>query len=86
MNADLESEDRGGFTPIINAAYAGDKYLVRYLMAKGVDCTKRGKSHYTMPLVRRDIAVEEFEGLTAEGWARRKGFNEIADLIGLGLS
>jgi hypothetical protein len=29
MKADIETYDRGGFTPLLNAAWAGDKYLVR---------------------------------------------------------
>jgi hypothetical protein len=39
-NADVETSDRGSFTPLLNAAFGGDKYLVRYLLQKG------GKSSY----------------------------------------
>jgi ankyrin repeat protein len=35
QHADVETVDRGLFTPLMNAAYAGDKYLVRFLLQKG---------------------------------------------------
>uniref|UniRef100_A0A7S2XJ62 PDZ domain-containing protein n=1 Tax=Attheya septentrionalis TaxID=420275 RepID=A0A7S2XJ62_9STRA len=78
--ANMETQDRGSFTPLINAAWAGDKYLVRYLMSKGCDRTKIGTGHYSHPLAHPDFA-----GHTAEGWARKRGFPEIAELIRLGL-
>lgn len=78
--ADIETRDRGSFTPLINAAWAGDKYLVRFFLQKGADRSVLGKCHYTKPL-----APPDFKGVTAEGWAERKGFNEIATLIRLGL-
>lgn len=59
--ADIESHDRGGFTPLLNAAWAGDKYLVRFLMQRGADRSKIGTCHYTKPLAHPD-----FRGLTAE--------------------
>lgn len=78
--ADLESCDRGRFTPLINAAWAGDKYLVRFLLGKGADRTKIGTGHYSQPL-----ALPEFEGLNAEGWARKRGHEDVGDLIHMGL-
>jgi len=78
--ADIESSDRGNFTPLLNAAWAGDRMLVRFLLGKGCDRAKVGTGHYTQAL-----APPDFEGLTAEGWARKRGHSEIADLIKLGL-
>ena len=78
--ADIETYDRGNFTPLLNAAWAGDRYLVRFLMSKGADRSKIGMFHYTKPLSSPD-----FKGLTPEGWATEKGFDDIAKLIRLGL-
>jgi hypothetical protein len=78
--ADIESYDRGGFTPLLNAAYAGDRHLIRFLLQQGADRSKIGQFHYTKPLCSPD-----FEGFTAEGWADHKGFPELARLIRLGL-
>jgi hypothetical protein len=79
-NADIETNDRGNFSPLLNAAWAGDRYLVRFLMQRGADRGKIGMFHYTKPL-----ASPDFEGLTAEGWAEKKGYHDIAKLIRLGL-
>lgn len=78
--ADIESYDRGHFTALLNAAWAGDRHLVRYLLRRGADRRKIGYGHYTTALAHPD-----FKGLTAEGWARRKGHDDIANLICLGL-
>ena len=80
-NADIESFDRGDFTPLLNAAYAGNRYLVRYLLGKKADRTKIGMAHYSKRLSHPD-----FKGLTAEGWARKRGHTCLADFIKLGLS
>jgi hypothetical protein len=78
--AELESYDRGQFTPLLNAAWAGDRYLVRFLLQRGSDRTKVGTGHSSAGL-----AAPHFKGLTAEGWARKKGHEEIAKLIRVGL-
>lgn len=115
--ADIETSDRGHFTPVslighafdfwlpclfvfslllfgllttfhdisllaqlINAAWAGDRHLVRLLLSHGADRSKIGTGHYTEAL-----APVDFKGLTAEGWARKKGFDDIATLIRVGL-
>jgi len=78
--ADIESCDRGQFSPLMNAAYAGDKYIVRYLLGKGCDRTKVGYNHSS-----QGLAPATFEGLNAEGWARKRGHSEVAELIHLGL-
>lgn len=78
--ADIESYDRGGFTPLLNAAYGGDRHLVRFLLHQGADRSKIGQFHYTKPLCSPD-----FKGFTAEGWADHKGFHDLARLIRLGL-
>jgi ankyrin repeat protein len=79
-NADIESSDRGNFTALLNAAWAGDKTLVRFLLQKGADRTKVGRFHYT-----KAVAPSDFEGLTAEGWAEKNGHSSVATLLRLGL-
>lgn len=79
-DADIESSDRGNFTPLLNAAWNGDRYLVRYFMQRGADRKRIGTYHYTRPL-----APPDFEGLTAEGWAEKNGHLDIAKLLRLGL-
>ena len=78
--ADIEACDRGQFTPLMNAAWAGDKYMVRYLLAKGCDRVKVGYNHSS-----QGLAPPTFEGLNAEGWARKRKYVEVAELIRLGL-
>lgn len=77
---DIESVDRGHFSPLLNAAWAGDRQLVRLMMQRGADRTKIGFGHYSKALAHPD-----FKGLTPEGWARKRGFDDIAELIRLGL-
>lgn len=79
-SADIESYDRGHFTALLNAAWAGDRQLVRFLLQRGADRTKIGLGHYSKALAHPD-----FKGLTAEGWARKRGHDDIAELIRLGL-
>lgn len=79
-HANVESVDRGNFTPLLNAAWAGNKALVRFLMLKGADRSQIGRYHYTKP-----VAPIDFDGLTAEGWAEEKGYSEVARLLRLGL-
>ncbi len=78
--ADIESYDRGHFTALLNAAWAGDRQLVRFLLQRGANRTKIGFGHYSKALAHPD-----FKGLTAEGWARKRGHGDVADLIRVGL-
>ena len=78
--ANIETCDRGNFTPLLNAAWAGDRYLVRFLLSHGADRTKIGFCHFFEPL-----ASPEFKGLNAEGWARKRGHLDLAHLIRVGL-
>ena len=78
--ADLETCDRGQFTPLMNAAWNGDKHMVRYLLKRGGDRTKVGFNH-----VSQGLASASFRGRNAEGWARQRGHAEIAELICLGI-
>ena len=78
--ADIESEDRGRFTPLLNAAWDGDKSMVRFLLGRGANRKHIGMSHYTRPL-----APPDFEGKTAAEWAEFRGHHEVAQLIRLGL-
>jgi hypothetical protein len=78
--ANVETYDRGRFTPLLNAAWAGDRQLVRLFLQRGADRSIVGTGHYS-----EGLAAADFEGLTAEQWARKKGHEEIAELIRLGL-
>lgn len=78
--ADIETCDRGNFTPLLNAAWAGDRFLVRFFLQKGASRSQLGTGHYTRPL-----ALPDFVGFTAEGWANERGYEEIAKLLRLGL-
>jgi len=78
--ADLESSDRGGFSPLINAAWNGDKKMVRYLLARGCDRNKVGLFHSS-----KGLCPPSFKGHTAEGWAKKRGHEDVADLIRIGL-
>jgi hypothetical protein len=78
--ADIETSDRGNFTPLINAAWAGDRHLVRLLLSHGASRTKIGRGHFFQPL-----ASPDFEGLNAEGWARKRGHHDLANMINIGL-
>ena len=78
--ADIESFDRGNFTPLANAAWAGDKAMVRYFMGKGSDRTIRCTQHSSQP-----IAPPEFKGLTPAEWAEKRGHSAVAKLIREGL-
>lgn len=80
MGADIETCDRGEFTPLLNASWNGDKHLVRYLLARQANRTKIGYNHSS-----QGLAPPNFEGLTAEGWARKRGHDELAELISVGL-
>ena len=79
-DADIESSDRGHFTPLLNAAWAGDRYLVRYFLQHGASRAQVGTYHYTRP-----VAPQDFAGLDAAGWAEKRGHPDIAKLIRLGL-
>jgi len=79
-HADIETSDRGNFTPLLNAAWSGDRWLVRFFLQRRADRHVRGTQHYT-----QGIAPPGFEGKTAEEWAQHKGHPEIAKLIRLGL-
>lgn len=78
--ADIETCDRGHFTPLANAAWAGDKSMVRYFLGKGSNRTMKSTQHSSQP-----IAPPDFEGLTPDAWAAKRGHEEIANLIRLGL-
>ena len=79
-SANIETYDRGQFTPLLNAAWRGDKVMVRYLLGQWADRTKLGTYHCT-----QGLAPSNFDGLTAEGWARERGHDSLAALIQRGL-
>ena len=74
------NSDRGRFTPLLNAAWAGDKHMTRYFLAKGANRMAYGTGHYT-----QGLAPPDFQGLSAEDWAKRRGHHELAEIIRLGL-
>jgi ankyrin repeat protein len=78
--ADIETFDRGHFTPLLNAAWEGDRTLVRFFLQKGADRSVRGTQHYS-----KAIAPSGFEGMTADQWADQRGHPDVAKLIRLGL-
>lgn len=78
--ANIETSDRGNFTPLLNAAWSGDRWLVRFFLQRQSDRAVRGTQHYT-----QGIAPPGFEGRTAEEWAEKRGHPEVAKLIRLGL-
>lgn len=78
--ADIETADRGNFTPLLNAAWAGDRFLVRFFLQRGSNRNVLGTQHYS-----QGIARPGFEGLTADNWAEKRGFPDIAKLIQIGL-
>ena len=78
--ADIETWDRGQFTPLLNAAWNGDKHMVRYLLARGADRTKTGLNHSS-----KGLAPAGFKGLNAEQWARKRGHENVAELIRIGI-
>lgn len=79
-NADIESCDRGNFTALLNAAWNGDRYLVRFLLQRGADRSKLGTCHYT-----KALAPPGFDGYTAEEWAEKRGHADVAKLLRIGL-
>jgi hypothetical protein len=78
-NADIETSDRGLFTPLCNAAWNGDVQMVRYLMRQGASRKKIAKFHSSSGI------APKHDGLTPEEWARKRGYHSIADLIQKGL-
>ena len=78
--ADIETWDRGQFTPLLNAAWNGDKHMVRYLLARGADRAKTGLNHSS-----KGLAPAGFKGLSAEQWARKRGHENVAELIRIGI-
>lgn len=78
--ANIETADRGNFTPLLNAAWSGDRWLVRYLLRRRCDRSVVGTQHYT-----QGIAPPGFRGRTADEWAEKRGHPEVAKLIRLGL-
>jgi hypothetical protein len=77
--ADIETFDRGLFTPICNAAWNGDVQMVRYLLKQGARRNKIAKFHSSSGI------APKHEGMTPEEWARKRGHHSIADLIQQGL-
>ncbi|GMH73943.1 hypothetical protein TrLO_g7293 [Triparma laevis f. longispina] len=79
-NAWIETSDAGGFTPLLNAVYNNDLYFVRYFLSRGSNRNAIGITHSSQGF------KANFEGLKAEGWARKKGFEEVANEIKYGVS
>jgi len=83
MGADLESKDSGYFTPLLNATWNNDLPLVRFLLWKGSSRRAVGLTHCSKGFGAVSMG---FKGLTAEGWAKLKGFQEVEREIKLGVA
>ena len=70
MHDGIKTVDHGCFIPLLNATYAGGQYLVRLMLGHRVDWKKVGTAHY-----RKGLNHTNFEVLTREGWAQKKGFD-----------
>lgn len=68
------------YSPLLNAAWNGDRFLVRFFLQRQSNRNVRGTQHYT-----KGIAPPGFQGMTAAQWADQRGFPDIAKLIRLGL-
>jgi hypothetical protein len=79
-HAEIETSDRGNFTPLLNAAWSGDRWLVRFFLQRKSNRNAKGTQHYT-----QGIAPPGFQGKTAEEWAEHRRHPEVAKLIRLGL-
>lgn len=77
--ADIETQDRGGFTPLLNAAWNNNAHMTRFLLSLGARRDQIGVTHSSKGF------VAGFKGLTAENWARKRGFHDLADEIRFGL-
>lgn len=71
-NAAVNLADLGGFTPLMDAAWAGDRELVRLLLHFGADPKRRGHSHFSGGIKLSGPWHD------AAGWARAKGHDEVA--------
>eukprot|EP00038_Savillea_parva_P012130 m.202447 g.202447 ORF g.202447 m.202447 type:complete len:247 (-) comp21775_c0_seq1:192-932(-) len=71
----LTEEDDHGFSPLAFAAWAGHRHVVMWLVAQeGINLTASGTPPMTSSCGGRGP-------YTADVWAERKGFHDIADLI-----
>jgi hypothetical protein len=83
MGADLETKDSGFFTPLCNAAWNGDLQMVRFLLWRGARRDAIGLTHCSKGFGAVQMG---FKGLTAEGWARIKGWKEVEMEIKYGVA
>ena len=70
----LEIQDRGGATPLLIAAWCGHLKMVKLLLARGAEVDVAG----IPPMTSACGGKGPYD---AETWARRKGFQEVADEI-----
>lgn len=70
----LDAEDEGGFTALTYAAWSGREAVAKFLVGCGADASVRGHPPTTSACGGRGRK-------TAAEWARRKGFDAIADMI-----
>jgi len=71
--ASVHKADNGGFTPLMDAAWSGDRELVRLLLHFGAHCKNRGHSHFS-----GGIKATTGPWHDAAGWAETKGKKEVA--------
>ena len=70
----LEMKDRGGFTPLLTAAWCGHLKLVTELISRGALLTHVG----VPPMTSSCGGKGPYDALT---WAERKQFSAVADVI-----
>ena len=63
--------DRGGFTPLMDAAWSGDLALVRLLLVFGADPAATGHSHFSGGIKSSGPWHD------AAGWAAHRGHAEV---------
>ena len=72
-NVHVNLVDKGGFTALMNAAWAGHRSTVVLLLNYGADVTQRGHSHFSGGIKTVERSAEE--------WARERKHLEVATLI-----
>ena len=71
--ANVNLADRGGFTPLMDAAWNGEMNMVIVLLKHGADPRALGHSHFSG-------GIKTTERTAAE-WARIRGKEEVAEHI-----
>ena len=76
--ADVNAKDAGGGTPILDAAYSGQKEIVELLIAKGADVNVKIVSGPSIGNTPLDLAASKMDNFPPKDKAAKK---ETADLL-----